>query len=114
MTTEQELKEIENEIKALKAAYPVAGVNMQFYVTESPIYSGTDLKIQFSADYGHGSYIFVRVCLITYKNGEEYYAQQIVKPQDGSGNIVVEWGGDSNYTCKVIASGATPGTFSLL
>lgn len=120
MITEQQINELETEIRALKATYPVAGANVRFYVTESQpfdVTGGGICRIKFSADKGHGSDVFIRLRAVVTYNGNEVFREQVTEPQDGSGDVVIaiQMGVNPyNYVVRVIASGASSGTFAII
>lgn len=122
MNTEQELTTLENEIRALKGAYPVAASNMRFYIVTSQEFNvtsnGNPIRIQFAPNYGSGSVIFERLRGVVVQSGQEVFREQVTEPQDGTGNVVlrIDLGVNQGvqYKVQVIASGMSTGTFSML
>lgn len=120
MITEQQIVELENELHALKSVYPVAGSTIKFYVTTSQdfgVTGGGICRIKFIPDQGHGKPVFVRLRAVVFYQNREVSREQVVEPQDGSGDVVIAIQMGVNpydYTVRVIASGATPGTFTML
>lgn len=122
MNTETELTNLDNEIKALKSAYPVAASNLRFYIITSQNFEvtsdGNPIRIQFTPTFGGGSTIFERLRAVVVYDGQEVFREQVTEPQDGTGNVViqVDLGATQglNYTVRVIASGISTGSFSML
>lgn len=122
MDTEREISRLDNEIKALKSSYPIAASNMRFYVITSQNFavSGQQIvRFQFTPTYGAGSVSFTRLHAITTWNGIDYSFPQVTEPQDGSGNVVIKiqlgyYSASNVYNIKIIASGASTGTFTML
>ena len=121
MFTEQQINELDNELKALKATYPVAGSSVVFVIAKSQEFSvmgGQVARFKFVPDYGHGAVSFTKLrAEVTYK-GAPVFRESVQEPQDGSGDVIlrVDMGADPNYEYKVVifASGVSNGTFSLL
>lgn len=120
MITEQQLTELDNEIKALKCAYPIAGASMRFFVTVSQdfeVTGGGICRIKFTPDQGHGKNIFIRLRAVVTNDGNEVFRSQVTEPQDGSGDvaIAIQMGvNPDDYIVRVIASGVSDGTFTML
>lgn len=121
MFTEQQISELDTELKALKATYPVAGSNVAFVITESQTFTvmgGQIARFKFVPDYGHGAVSFTKLRAEVSYQGAPVFRESVQEPQDGSGDVIlrVDMGADPNYEYKVIifASGASHGTFTLL
>ena len=122
MNTESEIVSLENEIKALKAAYSIAASNVRFYITTSQNFNvtsdGNPIRIQFTPTYGYGSTVFIRLRAVVIQDNQEVFREQVTEPQDGSGHVVirVDLGATQgvDYTVRVIATGSSTGSFSML
>lgn len=122
MNTETELINLENELKALKAAYPVAASNLRFYIITSQEFNvtsdGNPVRFQFTPNFGAGHVIFERLRATVTQEGQEVFREQVTEPQDGTGNVVisVHLGATQgvNYIVRIIASGSSTGSFSML
>ena len=122
MNTETEIVGLENEIKALKAAYSIAASNVRFYITTSQNFSvtsdGNPIRIQFTPTYGYGSTVFIRLRAVVIQDNQEVFREQVTEPQDGSGHVIisVDLGATQgvDYTVRVIATGSSTGSFSML
>ena len=122
MNTETELTNIENELKAIKAAYPVAASNLRFYIITSQDFNvtsdGNPIRFQFSPNYGGGHVVFERLRAVVIQEGQEVFRDQVTEPQDGTGNVVirVHLGATQgvDYIVRIIASGSSTGSFSML
>ena len=122
---EQKLKKLENELKALKGAYPTAGALAKMFVQDmgEELVGGSgsihDIRIQFTPTYGLGKNNIITLAPVVkriYLGGTlEYVPPYEVEPQDGSGNVVVRIASvAANEIVNVYASGTSSGTFSRL
>lgn len=123
MNTEQHLVTLEEEIKALKANYPLAASNMRFYVTSSEVFSVSGqptARFKFTPNYGGGKNIFVNLrAIINIGSNPVGYSPQVNEPQDGSGDVVIQvkfdqYSSSTVYSVQIVASGANTGTFAML
>lgn len=121
MDTEQELVNLENEIRALKTVHPVAASLLKFYIITSQEFTVTGVLIarfQFTPTPNPGGEVYVNLRAVVTEGGSEVPREQVTEPQDGTGNVViqVQMGADTSktYKVKIIASGSTPGTFTML
>lgn len=125
MNTETELTRLENDIKSLKASYPIAGSKAKFYVTKSEVFDvagQTEVRIRFRPNYGQGKLSFTRLTAaevgFSEQDTPEIFPPQVVEPQDGSGDVIIKivgGGAGSAYQMskiQVTASGTSPGVFS--
>lgn len=116
ITTEQRVKRLEYELKAMKACYNTAGSLVRMYVTEmGEITTGgsgfTDMVIRFTPTYGQGRANLINLVPIVDSN-TYYVAPYMVKPQDGSGAVdITIYSLSPSQKVNVIASGSSPGTF---
>lgn len=122
MNSEHELVTLENELKALKATYPVAASSLRFYIVTSQTFNvtstGSQIRIKFTATFGGGKTVFVRLRAVVENQGQEVFREQVTEPQDGTGNVVIriDLGATQgiNYKVRVIANGSSTGVFSML
>ena len=122
MNTENELKRLENDVKSLKAAYPVAGSKAKFYVTKSAEFgvSGSqEVRIRFRPNYGQGKISFTKLTASAKvdDNPVEFSPEQVNEPQDGSGDVIIkirfeQYSSTAHYKIKIIAAGTSPGSFA--
>ena len=119
MDVESELKKLDSEVKALKAGYPVVASKLKTYVTTSQEFSvsGTsEVRIKFTPYYGMGKLSFTTLRAIATVEGvpSGYNLPFVNEPQDGSGETVIRIGFEQsgNYKIRVVASGASPGSFA--
>lgn len=120
ISTEKKIKQLEDEIKALKATYSVYGGAMQVYLSQSPVYVAgeyvTNAKIKFTPDYKPKDELLVASlrCDINNNNFLTHYATIAV--QDGSGSIIIQLPVPIASGGKFSVSIATtsPGTFTRL
>ena len=125
VTVEKRLTALENEIKALKAIYTIAGGLARMYVQTSGSFavggssSFHSARIQFTPTYGMGRNNLITLMPIVTSTYAGYTWDTIpnfvVEPQDGSGNVVVEvYNLVNTDSVRIIASGSSPGTFTRL
>lgn len=119
------IKRLEEEVKSLKAIYPIAASKTKFYVTESEVFNVSGLstaRFRFRPNYGRGKKILVKLTAVEVGlvefNQSVIFPPQFNEPQDGSGDVIVQVksGGASYamYKIKIIASGTTTGVFTRL
>ena len=121
MNTENELKALENDVKGLKTAYPIAASKAKFYVTKSPtlpVSGSREVRFKFTPNYGIGRISYTRLTATCKTNDSnvEYSPQQVNEPQDGSGETVIkirfeQYSASNTYNIKIIATGTSPGSF---
>lgn len=123
MNAETQLKALEDEIKALKASFPIAASKAKFYVQTSQEFtiSGQPVaRFKFRPNYGLGKISFTRLrASITIGDAPAGYAPQVVEPQDGSGEVILQvqfepYTSSTQYKVRIIASGTSSGSFSVL
>ena len=123
MTTEQDIKELEDMAKALKASAPVAASRIQTSVQTSQqflVQGVQDPEFKFSPYYGRGKNVFVTLrTVVTVENTPIVYCPSINEPQDGSGDVIAKIHFDQydptyEYQIRVIAVGTNAGTFSMV
>lgn len=121
MNTETELKRLESDVKSLKMAYPIAGSKAKFYVTKSSVIdvSGQqEVRIRFRPNYGRGKTSFTKLTASVKVDDStvEYSPEQVNEPQDGSGDTIIRINcpASATYHITVIASGTSPGAFSVI
>jgi len=122
MNTEKEIMSLDTEIKALKARYPIAASNVKFYVSTSQefdVISQPVARFQFTPTYGTGQVSFTRLHAVVNWNGMDVYFPQVTEPQDGTGNVVIQvqfgyYSPSTTYKVRIIASGSSTGTFTML
>lgn len=115
--TEQRIRQLEDEIKALKATYSVYGGAMQVYLSASPVYDagGTILtaKIKFTPDIKPKGNLFVASIRCDVRGDNFLSSYAIPAVQDGSGDIIIQVpipGGQ--FSVSLVAT--SPGTFTRL
>lgn len=119
MDVESELKKLDSEVKALKAGYPVVASKLKTYVTTSQEFtvSGTsEVRIKFTPYFGAGKFSFTTLRAIATVEGvpSGYNLPFVNEPQDGSGEVVIRVGFEQSatYKLRIVASGASPGSFA--
>ena len=116
--TEQRLKQIDNELQALKATYMVSGGTMKLYESVSPIYTNDDtpeMRVRFIPTYATAestiiSSIFYR---FTDSNGTAYDFSEYayIEPQDSNNYLTLRFPAlDGTIRLSVVAT--SPGTFT--
>lgn len=121
MDVESELKKLDSEVKALKAGYPVVASKLKTYVTTSQEFTvsgSSEVRIKFTPYYGTGKLSFTTLRAIATVEGvpSGYNLPFVNQPQDGSGEVIIRIGFEQtgNYKIRVVASGASPGSFSMI
>lgn len=119
LTTEKRLKALEDEIKALKAAYKIYGGAMRLYESISPYYSvdgAMFTKIKFTPDYNNGSDVFIASAQYFYRRGgitpENLTTWLYFLPQDGDDSITMIAPSLFNGEVQVSVMSTVPGTFT--
>lgn len=121
MRVEQELANIDNKIKSIKAAYRVSGGMVDFKMQKSQNFTLTNVAtatFRFTPTYGMGKKNLIDLRPVVYVQGQVYafYFYRNI-PQDGSGNVDIQIVFDSyspniTHTVNIIATGTSEGTFS--
>lgn len=123
MDAERDLMALEDEMKALKATYPVAASKVRFVVQTSQVFSvrgQREVRIKFTPNHGLGKPSFTTLrASIAIENNETSPIPQVNEPQDGSGEVVIkikfdQYSATTTYQIKIIASGPSAGSFSML
>lgn len=123
MDTETKLKSLLNDIKALKASYPVAASKTKFYISTSETFTSTGnpyVRIKFTPTGITGKKLLVNLrASISIDGNPTGFEPFYNEPQDGTGAVVIRVAFDpyyssTTYQIKVTATGTTPGTFSML
>lgn len=123
MDAETQLKNLETEIKSLKASFPIAGSKVKFYVQTSQEFTvkgQQTVRIRFTPNYGKGKVNFINLRAVALADGATMgYTYQVVEPQDGSGSVVIRvqlvpYSETNTYTIRVTASGTSNGVFIML
>lgn len=121
MDAEKQLRALENDLKALKANYPVAASKAKFYVSKSQTFTvigEPQVRFRFAPQYGAGktqlTTLYVSIKIGGVPAG---FSPYVNLPQDGSGNVDVlvsfdQYSASTQYQVTIIASGTSPGTFS--
>lgn len=135
--TEQKLKTLEDEAKALKSAYSVYGGLMQFYITESEtfsrsIYSRQLYQIRFTPSLQVTNRTLTELRIAEAFWTDEFWTEGetlnvtnfmgiVNTPQAGDGTVIADvflpWPVShviDTLTIKFIAYGPSPGTFEWL
>lgn len=124
ITVSEQLVDLENDIKALKASTPIYASNIESYLSvsqEFPLVIGEN-RIQFTPTQGVGSTSFVELFPQIKENDTLMpFLMSTTEPQDGSGKIVLKIyatrlnpGDTSAFTARVYAIGTVPGYFTML
>ncbi len=118
VSLEKRLRQLEDEIKAMKVCYNTAGSLVRMYVTEmGNVTTGGgagwhDMTIKFTPTYGIGRMNLINLVAIVDSN-TYYVAPYTVNPQDGSGSVTITiYNLVETQKVNVIASGTSPGTFT--
>lgn len=118
VNTEQRLRKLEDELKAMKACYDTAGSLVKMYVQrmgEITVGGGAgwhNVRIRFTPQYGMGHNNIINLVGIVDSNAY-YIAPFTVVPQDGSGVVdIIIYDLLDTQKIDVIASGTSPGTFT--
>lgn len=123
MNTEQQIKDLENAIKALKASQPVAASKIQTSVQASQEFEVTGNpapRFKFTPHTGAGKNIFVTLrAMVTIGGQPAGFSPFVNEPQDGSGNVIIKVQFDNYYsstvyTVKIFSVGTNSGSFSML
>lgn len=123
MNAEKQLKALESDVKGLKASFSIAASKAKFYVQTSQEFTVSGqrtARFKFTPNYGLGKVSFTRLrASIMIGDAPAGYAPQVVEPQDGSGETVLQvqfepYYATTVYKVKIIASGTSPGSFSML
>ena len=123
MNAESQLNALEAEIKALKASYPIAASKAKFYVQTSQEFtvSGTpSARFKFRPNYGLGKVSFTRLrASVMIGDAPVGFSPQATESQDGSGEVILSlrfepYSASTVYKVRIIASGTSPGSFSML
>lgn len=121
MDTQTKLKALTDDLKALKANYPVAASLVKFYVVTSQTFtvSGQDsVTIKFTPTQISGKNVLVELRAKATISGNPVGFEAFVNlPQDGSGEVKLRMDFESpssTHNVVVFASGTTPGTFSMV
>lgn len=123
MNAETEIKRLENDVKGLKASYPIAASKAKFYVAESQVFDVTGQSVarfRFRPNYGRGKTAFIKLVVNAVWDSDQdqfmRFPPQVNEPQDGSGDIFIKVALRGTTfeisKIKIIASGSTTGTFS--
>ena len=123
MDVEKRLRALESDLKALKANYPIAASKAKFYVTKSQTFVVTgqrQVRFRFTPQYGAGR-IQLTTLYVSIKIGDTPagFSPYINLPQDGSGNVEAlvkfdQYSSSTEYKVTIIASGTSPGVFSMV
>lgn len=123
MNTETKLKALLNDVKALKASYPVAASKTKFYISTSQTFTSTGnpyVRIKFTPTGISGKRLLVNLrANITIDDNPTGFEPFYNEPQDGTGEVIIRvsfdpYSSSTTYQIKVTATGTAPGTFSML
>lgn len=125
VTTEARVNALEDELKALKAIYSIAGGLARMYVqtSDSMTVGGSSsfhaMTAKFTPTYGVGKNNLITITPIVTSTYAGYTWDTIpnfrIEPQDGSGDVVVKvYNLVNDDKVRFIASGSSPGTFTRL
>lgn len=120
MRVEQELSNLDNKIKSIKAAYKVSGGMVDFKMQKSQNFTVTNeasATFRFTPTYGMGKKNLIDLRPAATISGNSTYILYRNKPQDGSGNVDIEivfelYSPGITYTINIFATGTSEGTFS--
>lgn len=115
VSTEKRIKQLEDDIKALKATYSVYGGAMRLYLSNSPVYDAGDnvilAKIKFTPDWISEKNIFVSSIRCEVDDDSFLSSYGILDVQDGSGSVIIKIpvpGG--KFSIGLVST--SPGTFT--
>ena len=119
LTTEKRLKALEDEIKALKAAYKIYGGAMRLYESVSPEFEAggaTFMNIRFTPEYNTGSDIFLASAQYLHREEgrpvEDLTTYVYILPQDGDNSITIRIPSFNEGTSQIRVMSTVPGTFT--
>ena len=125
-SAEVELKRIEDEMKALKASYPIVASKVKFYLTRSEIFTvsgGGIVRFKNTPNYGRGKTMLNTLSAVikdypASPENIEVVPVQYNEAQDGTGDVVINVNLSSFYgsgwKLQITAQGVSTGTFSQL
>lgn len=125
VSLEVRIKELEDKLKALKGSYSTAGSALKLFTTieeftvggSSTIHS---VRFKFTPTFGAGKINVVDFSAIGVMSYFEYTTRVNVpfrvEPQDGSGNVYIDTAASlvNGDTIRIIATGTSPGTITML
>lgn len=119
INTQAKLKKMEDDLKAMKACYNTAGSLVKMHVQKSEQFSATSnfetMRIKFTPKYGFGRSNLINLWPIVKKQSVVVWNPFMQKPQDGSGEVIIEiYNLFPGETVEIIVSGTSPGTFTRL
>lgn len=126
INTERRLKDLENEIKALKATYSLAGGLAKMYVQTSDEFTESGggqyyhmARFKFTPTYGSGKNNLITLTpIMTYSYVGYIYEvipKFVIEPQNGTGEVIIRiFDLIDGFKVKIIAVGSSPGTFTKL
>lgn len=121
MNTEKQLTALTNDLKSLKANYPIAASKVKFYVVPSQDFTFSNqrtARIKFTPNYGTGHRMLISLrAKVTISGSPVGFEPQVNEPQDGSSSVVLRIDFETpsaTHTVKVFASGTSPGSFSVV
>ena len=92
--TEKRIRQLEDEIKALKATYSVYGGAMQVYLSNSPVYDAGDdvinARIKFTPDHRPKGKLLVSSIRCTVNDNNYLSSYGVLDVQDGSGSVIIQ------------------------
>ena len=92
--TEKKIRQLEDEIKALKATYSVYGGAMQVYLSNSPVYDiGGHIiqtRVKFTPDHKPKGKLLVSSVRCTVDDNNYLSSYGVLDVQDGSGSVVIQ------------------------
>ena len=119
LTTEKKLKSLEDEIKALKAAYKIYGGAMRLYESISPdisVEGALFMKIRFTPDYNTGADFVIASARYFYKDVNQPPTDLTNRlyflPQDGDNSITMVIPALFDGEVQVSVMSTVPGTFT--
>ena len=127
-TTQQRLRALENDIKALKATYAVAGGNVRMYISTTTmtitITGTTVVRVKFSPTYGAGHITMATMtgnAKVISGTGLYGFWAPHQEPQTGDGVVLAFPFDDpyaqhipTTYQLTVTVAATSPGTFSMI
>lgn len=120
VNTQKDLVNIENKIKAIKAAYTISGGMVNFVMQKSQTFSVTNspsATFRFTPSYGLGKINLIDLRPQIKIGSYESFVPYRNVPQDGSGAVDVRidfelYSPNITYNVTIYASGTATGTFS--
>lgn len=119
INTEKRIKELEDELRALKAVYNISGGAMKTYISTSQTFTvqstSFNARVKFTPEYKpEGNLLISSIRCYDYRLGNNFLTQYVITQiQDGSGSVIIQFPVITNSFSVSLAS-ISPGTFTLV